>query len=241
MQRARGRPARLSRGQLIEAALRLFEAEGLAGVTMARVAEAVDSSPMALYRHVRSREDLLEAMLDALLGRLELELPAATPWQQNVREWMTRVRAFFLAHPRIVTLLQLEPGHYLSPPWIRAVGELITPLRAAGLSDAALARALQWTSRMTLGSVLQEIPAPIADTAALIGGLGRLEGEESLRWVEVLPALERLDDDRFFALVQDETIRMLEGWLAAPGSRSDAASASVPVPASDPNANEEML
>jgi len=237
MQRARGRPARLTREQLLEAALRLFEAEGLGGVTMARIAEAVDSSPMALYRHVRSREDLLEAMLAALLGRLELELPAESPWPQNVCEWMARVRAFFLAHPRIVTLLQLEPGHDLSPPWIRAVGELIPPLRAAGLSDAALARALQWISRVTLGSVLQEISSPIADTAALIGGLGRLEGEESLRWVEILPALERLDDDRFFALVQDETVRMLERWLAAPGSRSGTVSDSASRP--DAHANEE--
>lgn len=237
MQSARGRPARLSREQLLEAALGLLEAEGLAGVTMARIAEAVDSSPMALYRHVRSREDLLEAMLDALLGRLELELPAKSPWQQNVREWMARVRAFFLAHPRILTLLQLEPGHDLSPSWIRAVGELIPPLRTAGLSDAALARALQWISRSTLGVVLQEIPAPIADTAALIGGLGRLEGEEPVRWIEVLPALERLDDDRFFALVQDETIRMIEGWLAAPGAESGEASDVESDP--DPNANEE--
>lgn len=215
MQRARGRPARLSREQLFEAALGLFEAEGLTGVTMARIAEAVESSPMALYRHVRSREDLLEAMLDVLLGRLDLELPRDSPWQQDVREWMARVRAFFLAHPRIVTLLQLEPGHDLSPSWIRAVGELIPPLRRAGLRDERLAHALQWVSRITLGGVLQEIPSPIADTAALIGGLGRLEGEQALRWVEVLPALERLDDDRFFALAQDETIRMLEGWLAA--------------------------
>jgi AcrR family transcriptional regulator len=237
MQRARGRPARLSRAQLLDAALGLFEAEGLGGVTMARIAEVVDSSPMALYRHVRSREELLEAMLETLLGRLELELPAAGPWQQNVREWMARVRAFFLAHPRIVTLLQLEPGHYLSPPWIRAVGELIPPLRVAGLSDAALARALQWISRTTLGGVLQEISAPIDDTAALIGGLGRLEGEESLRWVELLPALERLDDDRFFVLVQEETIRMLEGWLAANGAGSDGTSETASEP--DQNANEE--
>jgi len=223
MQKARGRPARLSRGQLLEAALDLFEAEGLSGVTMVRIAEAVDSSPMALYRHVRSREDLLEAMLDELLGRLELELSAPSPWQTNVREWMARVRTFFLAHPRILTLLQLESGHDLSPSWIRAVGELIPSLRSAGLSDERLAHALHWVSRITLGGVLQEIPAPIADTAALIGGLGRLEGEESLRWVGVLPALERLEDDRFFALVQDETIRMLEGWLAAPGAGSGEA------------------
>jgi AcrR family transcriptional regulator len=215
MVKIRGRPPRLSQDQLVGAALEILEVEGASGVTMSRVAEAVESSPMALYRHVRGRQELLESMLDELLRWLEIDLPEDRPWQDNVRGWMERVRRHFLDHPRILTLLEFESGSYLSPTWIRAVGRLLGPLRTAGFSGEDLAKALQWISRITLGGLLQEIPAPIADTGALISGLGHLDGEEAVQWVDVLPAMERLDDDTFFATTQAETIRVLEGWLAS--------------------------
>jgi len=180
---------------------------------MTRVAKAVDASPMALYRHVSNREDLLESMLDELMRRLEIELPDDAPWQENVRGWMTHVRSHFLRYPKILPLLDFEAGSYISPPWLRAVGELIEPLRSAGFAGAGLAKALLWTSRITMGGVLQEIPAPISDTGALIGGLGRLKGDDAVRWIDVLPALERVDDDAFFQIAQVQTVRTLEAWL----------------------------
>ena len=63
MRKKLGRPAELSRNEIVEAALALLEAGGPRAITMARVAEAVGASPMGLYRHVAGREELLAFML----------------------------------------------------------------------------------------------------------------------------------------------------------------------------------
>ena len=209
-----GRPARLSRDFVIHTAIELLDRDGLDAITMTRVAKAVDSSPMALYRHVSNREDLLESMLDELMRRIEIDLPEDAPWQENIRAWMANVRSYFLRYPKTLSLLDFQAGSSISPSWLKAVGELIPPLRSAGFSETDLAKALLWTSRITLGGILQEIPAPISDTAALVGGLGALPGNDSVRWIDVLPALERLDDEQFFRMSQDQTVQTLEAWLA---------------------------
>ena len=177
---------------------------------MARVAEAVGASPMGLYRHVAGREALLESMLDQLLSELSIELPPDAPWQRSLRTWMTRVRSHFQDHPHMLALIEFEPGRHLSPAWLSVVGETIAPLRAAGLEGRALAEGLLVVSRFTLGTLVQELVAPVSDTAAVGGGLGHLEGEEALRWIDVLPELKSVDDDAFFALVQDQVIAAIE-------------------------------
>ena len=213
MRRPRGPRPRLSRDRVVAAALDILQAEGTSGVTMARVAEAVDASPMSLYRHVRGREELLESMLDELLERLDFDLPQGRAWQRNVRAWMENVRDHFLEHPQILSLIEFEPGSYMSPPWIRACGTLVGPVRSAGFEGEALARALLWISRNALGTLLQEIAGPIADRGALLGGVARLAPEDAAVWVDVLPDLGRMDDDGYFQTVVDETIRTLERWL----------------------------
>ena len=213
MSRARGPRPRLSRDRVVAAALDILQTDGTSGLTMARVAEAVEASPMSLYRHVRGREELLESMLDELMRRLEFDLPPERSWQENVGSWMRDVREHFLAHPQILSLIEFEPDSYLSPPWIRACGTLLGPVRSAGFEGESRARALLWISRNTLGTLLQEIAAPVADRGALVGGLGRLDPEDAAPWVDVLPDLGRMDDDGYFQTVVDETIRALERWL----------------------------
>lgn len=180
---------------------------------MTRVASAANASPMSLYRHISDREDLLESMLEELLRRLQIELEPGASWQEDVQSWMTSVREHFLKHPQILSLIDFEPGSFISPSWLRTGGELIGPLKSAGFSGPKLPRALYWVSRVTLGTLLQEIAAPVADAAAVAGGVGRLEGDDALRWMEVLPALTQMDDDEFFEMTRREVVRTLEALL----------------------------
>ena len=61
-----GRPARLSRDQILEAAQGIIEREGIDALTMRRLALELDSSAMAVYRHVRDKDQLLVLLLDRL-------------------------------------------------------------------------------------------------------------------------------------------------------------------------------
>ena len=67
--RRRGPRPALSVAQIVQAALDLADAEGLAAVSMARIADAVGYTPMALYRHVSGKEELLVLMADAVRCR----------------------------------------------------------------------------------------------------------------------------------------------------------------------------
>ncbi|TYP89159.1 TetR/AcrR family transcriptional regulator [Blastococcus xanthinilyticus] len=94
----RGRKPSLTLADLTEAAVRLADAEGLAAVSMARVAAELDASPMALYRYVASKDELLLLMSDAAL-----EEPPATPlageWRERVAAWAREVLAAIRRHP----------------------------------------------------------------------------------------------------------------------------------------------
>lgn len=75
----------LSRARIVAAAVVVLDADGLAGLTMRRVARELGTGAMSLYRHVASREDLLDLVLD--------ELVAAVPVSRLTGEWRVDVAA----------------------------------------------------------------------------------------------------------------------------------------------------
>jgi AcrR family transcriptional regulator len=81
-----GRPAGLDVEQVVAAAIDLADRDGLPGVTLPKVAAALGCTPMALYRHVGSKDELVQLMRDRALG----DPPAIDPalgWRDGLREW----------------------------------------------------------------------------------------------------------------------------------------------------------
>ncbi|GAB3949699.1 TetR/AcrR family transcriptional regulator [Kribbella albertanoniae] len=92
----RGPKPTLSLDDIVRAAIEIADEENdLAAVSMARVAERLGNSTMALYRHVKSKDELLILMSDAALERPE-PLPADVDWRTGLTFWadgvMTAVR-----------------------------------------------------------------------------------------------------------------------------------------------------
>jgi AcrR family transcriptional regulator len=91
----RGPKPSLTIDDITRAAIELADAEGLAAVSMARVAERLGNSTMALYRHVKSKDELLVLMSDAALERPD-PLPAGIDWRTGLTFWadgvMTAIR-----------------------------------------------------------------------------------------------------------------------------------------------------
>ena len=98
----------LDRRRIVQAAVRVADADGLAAVTMRRVATELGSSPMALYRHVGRKEDLPELMLDTVLGEIELIEPTGD-WRADLRLLNTRRRATLLEHTWLAGVLGAHP------------------------------------------------------------------------------------------------------------------------------------
>lgn len=112
----RGRPARVSRGQVVDAAVAIADEEGLDAVSMRSVATAVGVAPMTLYTHVPGRTELLDAMIDRAYADWELpdpeldwrpalevfargywELLRAHPWLLEVNQWRLPLAPHVLA------------------------------------------------------------------------------------------------------------------------------------------------
>ncbi|MEV6283297.1 TetR/AcrR family transcriptional regulator C-terminal domain-containing protein [Kribbella sp. NPDC051770] len=106
---------RLDPAQVVDSALELADTEGLDAVTLRRLAQLHEVTPMALYRHFSDKLDLLNALGDRLLADIELPEPSERPWEERLRQMLTAFVAALRPHPRVAGLtltriLIAEPG-----------------------------------------------------------------------------------------------------------------------------------
>ncbi|MEV4637289.1 TetR/AcrR family transcriptional regulator [Actinoplanes sp. NPDC049548] len=101
----------LNRERIVAAAIEIADADGLAALSMARLAERLGSAPMSLYRHVANKDELLAFMLDAAPGSPP-ELPRG--WRPGLEAWARALRDVYYAHPWILQVSDgrppLDPG-----------------------------------------------------------------------------------------------------------------------------------
>ncbi len=99
----RGRKPSLTVADITRAAVELADAEGLGAVSMAKVAERLGNSTMALYRYVASKRDLLLLMADSAIGSAPA-LPGGLDWRDALTLWVRGVLRVLHAHPWVVRL-----------------------------------------------------------------------------------------------------------------------------------------
>jgi AcrR family transcriptional regulator len=99
----------LSRERAIATALGILDAEGPEAVTMRRVAREMGVPLMSLYRHVRSKDDLEAAIVEALISGVR---PASEDpsWDASLRAWATAYRGMVMRHPNAAPLLASRPA-----------------------------------------------------------------------------------------------------------------------------------
>ncbi|MFI7542756.1 TetR/AcrR family transcriptional regulator C-terminal domain-containing protein [Actinoplanes sp. NPDC049599] len=92
------RRAPLSREKVLQAAVVLADRAGLEALSMRKLAQDLGVVPMALYKHVAHKEELLDGMVDVVVG--EIDPPAGgTDWQSAVRQRILSARRALLRHP----------------------------------------------------------------------------------------------------------------------------------------------
>ncbi|MYQ79839.1 MULTISPECIES: TetR/AcrR family transcriptional regulator [unclassified Streptomyces] len=130
--RTPGRPPRISREAIIGTARRIVEEEGVHRLTMRRLATEVGSTPMALYHHVRDKEELLVLLLDdyAVRALHRPELPADP--RERVVAAATAIHEALAACPWIVEVLTADDLMSKSALWF--VEQIVSGLVEGGLS-----------------------------------------------------------------------------------------------------------
>ena len=98
------RRARLSRDRVISAAVALADRGGIESLSMRNLAQQLGVVPMALYKHVASKEELLDGMVDVVFG--EVEFPSGAAWRTAMRERAIRMREALLRHRWAIGLME---------------------------------------------------------------------------------------------------------------------------------------
>jgi AcrR family transcriptional regulator len=121
----------LSRERILQAALELVDEAGIESLTMRKLGQALGFEAMSLYQHVANKDDVLDGILDLVLG--ESEPPsAAGGWDEAIRTSAISVHEAFRRHPWSCTLL-MSPGR-VRPLRLRYMDSLLGRLREAGFS-----------------------------------------------------------------------------------------------------------
>jgi AcrR family transcriptional regulator len=115
----------------------VVDREGLEATSMRRVAEELGTAPSALYWHVRNKDQLLQLVLDRVVG--EIELPPRDPvnWQEQLKALAREMRRVLTSHRDIarVTMGAIPAG----PNILVVVEWMHSLLREAGLPDGTVA------------------------------------------------------------------------------------------------------
>src|SRR3712207_4958812 len=91
---------------VVEGALALAEAEGLGAVTIRRLAKELGVTPMALYWHFRSKDELLDGMAARIFEEVDLAVvDASAAWQEQLRVLLGSMLGVLRAHPSTAILL----------------------------------------------------------------------------------------------------------------------------------------
>ncbi|WP_345422702.1 TetR/AcrR family transcriptional regulator [Pseudonocardia xishanensis] len=150
----RGPVRTLDHEAITAAAVALADADGIDAVSMRKVAARMDSSPMALYRHVGTKDDLTELMYDAVLGELDLTGIPSGGWRDDLARLAREIRRVHHAHPWIAGF-----GHRptLGPHHTRFVEAGLACVDGLGLDIDAMMDLLSTALQFTRGFVQQEL------------------------------------------------------------------------------------
>ncbi|MEO5651323.1 MAG: TetR/AcrR family transcriptional regulator C-terminal domain-containing protein [Marmoricola sp.] len=192
-------PARvpLDRDRIVVAAIEFVDVHGLPGLTMRRLGDALGVEAMSLYRYVPGKEDLLDAIVDAIVlsiaGDPEVWSAPEDGWQDFLQRLAHGVRRVALRHPKIFPLVASRPPE---APWLRPplrsidwVELFLAGLISEGFDDETAVSGYRAFTSFLLGHLLLEVAAHGAD----IGPLDVIDdGSADYSGLESAPNVRRL-------------------------------------------------
>ena len=144
----------LTRERVVAEALAVIAADGAGALSMRALAARLGVVPGALYRHVRSKEQLCDLAVDGVLAEVDTRASPALGWAERVKVLARRVRAALEDHPGIAALLKTRDP--LGPHSLALAEAFLTPLQEADLAARDTAQAFSLVYDYTLGFALSD-------------------------------------------------------------------------------------
>jgi AcrR family transcriptional regulator len=146
--------SRLSREEIVDAAIAIADADGAEAISMRRIAQVLRSGTMSLYWHVTSKEHLLDLMLDVI--EAEVTVPDVTDgWRSYLQQRARSEREMLLRHRWVMDFIGGRPT--LGPNTILGLERALTAIEGLGLDTATALNVLSTVGTYVMGAVLREL------------------------------------------------------------------------------------
>ncbi|MEN3358242.1 MAG: hypothetical protein V7637_2224 [Mycobacteriales bacterium] len=164
---ARPAPVPLTRGGIVAAAVGIADRDGLPAVSLRRVAAELGSGPMRIYRHVDAKHDLLDLMVDAAYGEIDIG-PPPEGWRAGLTAIAASLQAVAVRHPWLAGLLAGHPPY--GPNGLRLTEHALSAFAGLDVPATTVTRAVSTVIAYVIGYVQLELsptaPGPPAEPAA---------------------------------------------------------------------------
>jgi TetR/AcrR family tetracycline transcriptional repressor len=119
--------------RILEAAGRIADHEGLEALSMRRLGAELGSGATSVYWHVRDKDELLDLLVDRVIGEVVAEIVPAEGWREQMTQIAHAARRVLVRHRHLAPVLGSRPT--LGPNALAALELTIGQLRAAGFGD----------------------------------------------------------------------------------------------------------
>jgi AcrR family transcriptional regulator len=192
----RGQHPPLTRDTIAAAGIAIADAEGIGALSMRKVAAELGCGTMSLYRHVSSKDELLDIMIDAGIG--ETADAAATPggnWREDLRRSACGLRAAILRHPWVVQVIGRRPAP--GPNMLASTEATLSAVDGLGMSIDQMLWTIGLVNAFVVGFVVNELAErewryPLADQS----------GPQARQWASVMvPYMQNIIESGQYPLV----------------------------------------
>ena len=219
----------LSRSTILQAALDIVDSDGVEGLSMRRLSDALGRDTVMLYRHVSNKAAVLDGVAEIVLAQLSVD-SADPDWAGQLRTVARDFRQLALAHPKVVPLLVTRPLAtplaQRPPGMLRPLEDILALLTSAGFTADDALHTYRVLFGFLYGHIINElqelIERPEETDHVLRLGLHRLTVTEFPQLRALAPALAAYDGaaelDRFLDLL----LPGLSATLTHPAQQPDA-------------------
>jgi AcrR family transcriptional regulator len=170
--------------KIIDAAIAIADAQGMAALSMRAVGERLGRTAMALYTYVPSKSELVDLMYDRALAELPTDYPQAD-WRAAATAWANDLWAFYLRHPWMLQVSQARP--VLGPNEYLSMETVLHILHRSGLTPRMMQRVVGALFHFVRGNA-----QVIAETRQAAGATGVTDDEW---WLTRSPMLTEMAPD----------------------------------------------
>lgn len=192
--------------RILDAAERIADTEGLDALSMRRLGAELGAGATTLYWHIRNKDELLDLLVDRVIGEILADVQPAEGWRAEMTEAAHACRRVLLRHPAIAITLGSRPT--FGPNLVAALERMIGRLRAAGFDALSAALGANAITNWASGYAVFECRDPLGPSAtaeeraaltqAIVDRFESLSPDDFPNTRSMLPLINQLTADEQF-------------------------------------------